>query len=109
MRRWQKASPFVFAGAALMMSLVVAGHSAGGHLAAMVAGLPGVSAALPISGLFDLEPRFKFILTSEDIEQGKPATDVYLLAAKKHGVEPTEMMILEDSPSPTDQAGSFSK
>jgi len=37
-------------------SLVVAGHSAGGHLAAMVAGLPGVSAALPISGLFDLEP-----------------------------------------------------
>lgn len=36
--------------------LVVSGHSAGGHLTAMAAGLPGVTAALPISGLFDLEP-----------------------------------------------------
>ena len=36
--------------------LVVSGHSAGGHLTAMAAGLPGVSGALPISGLFDLEP-----------------------------------------------------
>lgn len=36
--------------------LVVAGHSAGGHLTAMSAGLPGVSGALPVSGLFDLEP-----------------------------------------------------
>jgi arylformamidase len=37
-------------------SLVVCGHSAGGHLTAMAAGVPGVTAALPISGLFDLEP-----------------------------------------------------
>jgi len=36
--------------------LIVSGHSAGGHLAAMAARLPGVAAALPISGLFDLEP-----------------------------------------------------
>jgi arylformamidase len=36
--------------------LVVTGHSAGGHLTAMAAGLPGVGAAMPISGLFDLEP-----------------------------------------------------
>ncbi len=36
--------------------LVVAGHSAGGHLTAMAAGQPGVSGAIPISGLFDLEP-----------------------------------------------------
>src|SRR5690349_10737856 len=50
-----------------------------------------------VLGMFNLAPRFKFILTSEDIEHGKPAPDVYLLAAKKHGVEPAEMMILEDS------------
>ncbi|MSP96882.1 MAG: alpha/beta hydrolase [Betaproteobacteria bacterium] len=37
-------------------ALVVCGHSAGGHLTAMAAGLPGVTAALPVSGLFDLEP-----------------------------------------------------
>jgi acetyl esterase/lipase len=36
--------------------LVVSGHSAGGHLTALAARLPGVTAALPISGLFDLEP-----------------------------------------------------
>jgi acetyl esterase/lipase len=36
--------------------LVVSGHSAGGHLTGMAARLPGVTAALPISGLFDLEP-----------------------------------------------------
>ncbi len=36
--------------------LVVAGHSAGGHLAAMVMAEPGVTGALAISGLYELEP-----------------------------------------------------
>jgi arylformamidase len=35
---------------------VVSGHSAGGHLAAMAMGEPGVKGGLPISGLFELEP-----------------------------------------------------
>ena len=35
---------------------VVAGHSAGGHLAAMMLGEPRVLGVVPISGLFDLEP-----------------------------------------------------
>jgi len=34
----------------------VGGHSAGGHLTASVVAEPGVKGALPISGLFDLEP-----------------------------------------------------
>jgi len=46
---------------------------------------------------FELAPRFAFILSGEDIEHGKPAPDVYLLAAKKHGVQPAETMVLEDS------------
>lgn len=50
-----------------------------------------------VLGIFNLAPRFKFILTSEDIEHGKPAPDIYLLAAQRHGVEPAEMMVLEDS------------
>lgn len=37
-------------------NLLICGHSAGGHLTAMAAGQTGVTAALPISGLFDLEP-----------------------------------------------------
>ena len=45
--------------------LVVAGHSAGGQLTAMSAGLPGVSGALAISGLFDLEPiRLSYLNTA---------------------------------------------
>jgi HAD superfamily hydrolase (TIGR01509 family) len=47
--------------------------------------------------LFHLRPRLAFVLTSEDIEHGKPAPDVYLLAASRHGVAPAEMLVLEDS------------
>ena len=50
-----------------------------------------------VLGIFDLQPRFDFILTSEDIENGKPEPDVYLLAAARHGVTPVEMLVLEDS------------
>lgn len=48
-------------------------------------------------GRFDFQPRFEFLLTSEDVEDGKPHPDVYLMAAERHGVEPAEMLILEDS------------
>ena len=42
--------------------LVVSGHSAGGHLTAVAATVPGVTAGLPISGLYDLEPiRLSFL------------------------------------------------
>ncbi len=46
---------------------------------------------------FQLQPRFKFVLTAEDITRGKPAPDVYELAADMHGVEPSAMLVLEDS------------
>jgi acetyl esterase/lipase len=36
--------------------IYVAGHSAGGHLTAMVSAEPGVKGAMSISGIFDLEP-----------------------------------------------------
>jgi len=41
--------------------------------------------------------RFNFILTVEDITQGKPAPDIYLKAAERFGVAPSEMLVLEDS------------
>jgi len=46
---------------------------------------------------FDLEPRFQFVLTAENIEHGKPDPDIYLSCARLFGVEPEEMMVLEDS------------
>lgn len=46
---------------------------------------------------FDLEPRFDFILTSEDVQKGKPAPEIYLTAARRFEVSPFEAMVLEDS------------
>ena len=46
---------------------------------------------------FDLQQRFQFILAAEDVTNGKPAPDVYLAAARRLGVPPAEMMVLEDS------------
>ena len=46
---------------------------------------------------FQLAPRFSFILTSEDITRGKPDPEMYLLAARRFGVPPAEMLVLEDS------------
>lgn len=46
---------------------------------------------------FDLAGRFQFILTAEDIGQGKPHPEIYLTAARRFGVPPGEMAVLEDS------------
>lgn len=48
-------------------------------------------------GQFDLARRFQFVLTAEDITQGKPHPEVYLKAADRLGVSPAEMAVLEDS------------
>ena len=46
---------------------------------------------------FDFEPRFAFTLTADDIRQGKPHPEIYLLAAQRLGVRPHELVVLEDS------------
>ena len=46
---------------------------------------------------FDLEPRFEFILTSEDVSRGNPDPEIYLTAARRLKVEPDQMLVLEDS------------
>ena len=47
--------------------------------------------------MFDLPPRLQFILTGDDIENGKPAPDMYQKAAKQFDIAPSEMLVLEDS------------
>lgn len=47
--------------------------------------------------MFDLKPRFEFVLTSESVTHGKPHPEVYLTSASRLGVEPAEMLVLEDS------------
>jgi len=46
---------------------------------------------------FRMEPRFQFMLAAEDIEHGKPHPEVYQKAAERFGIEPHEMLVLEDS------------
>jgi len=41
--------------------------------------------------------RFGATVSSEEVERGKPAPDVYLEAARRLGVEPTECAAVEDS------------
>ncbi len=50
-----------------------------------------------VLGQFGYQPRFSPILTSEDITHGKPHPEIYLLAASRLGVDPGEMLVLEDS------------
>jgi len=50
-----------------------------------------------VLGRFDLAARFSFILSAEDVTQGKPHPEIYLAAAQRHGVRPQQMMVLEDS------------
>ena len=56
-------------------------------------------------GRFDgLPDRFEFALTAEDVEQGKPNPEIYLKAAGRHGVEPNELLVFEDSEAGTNAA-----
>lgn len=50
-----------------------------------------------VLGRFDLRPRFQFVLTCDDISEGKPHPEIYLKAASNFGLSPHEIMVLEDS------------
>lgn len=52
-------------------------------------------------GRFDLRSRFPLTLTAEDVTNGKPDPEIYLLAAERLGVAPHEMLVLEDSEAGT--------
>jgi HAD superfamily hydrolase (TIGR01509 family) len=48
-------------------------------------------------GHFQLMDRFHVTLTAEDVVRGKPHPEIYLTAAARIGVAPSEMLVLEDS------------
>jgi pseudouridine 5'-phosphatase len=50
-----------------------------------------------VLGRLEIRSAFQFVLTAEDVTNGKPAPDVYQLAASKFGILPSRMMVLEDS------------
>jgi HAD superfamily hydrolase (TIGR01509 family) len=55
-----------------------------------------VTIALASAGLTD---GFEAVVTGDDVAHHKPAPDIYLLACARLGVEPSEALALEDSPS----------
>jgi HAD superfamily hydrolase (TIGR01509 family) len=55
-----------------------------------------IDRALEVSGL---ARHFRATVSSEEVERGKPAPDVYVEAARRLGVEPTRCAAVEDSAS----------
>jgi HAD superfamily hydrolase (TIGR01509 family) len=53
-------------------------------------------ASTHLAGL-DLLNRFEVLATGDEVENGKPAPDLFLLAAVRLGVEPPDCLVLEDS------------
>lgn len=48
-------------------------------------------------GLIGLNNYFENITTGEEVENPKPAPDIFLLAAEKFGIEPADCLVIEDS------------
>jgi HAD superfamily hydrolase (TIGR01509 family) len=55
---------------------------------------PQAAAQLGGLGLWD---RFNVIATGDEVLNGKPAPDLFLLAARRLGIEPAQCLVLEDS------------
>jgi HAD superfamily hydrolase (TIGR01509 family) len=53
-----------------------------------------VDAALTTARLTEV---FEVVVTSDDVEQSKPAPDIYRLVCERLGLDPAEVLALEDS------------
>lgn len=60
-----------------------------------------VAPSLERTGLLEL---FDIIITPADVERGKPAPDMFLLAAERMGVAPRECLVFEDGQAGIDAA-----
>ena len=77
-------------------------------------GIPQAIATSSSSPIYDAKykkhkkwfSQFTQIVRGDDpeLKQGKPAPDIFLLAAKRIGVEPSECLVFEDAPSGTEAA-----
>ena len=68
-----------------------------GYKTAVASGamLPDIEKIIASLGLQD---SFDALCSAEQVAHGKPAPDVFLLAAQKLGVQPAESLVLEDAP-----------
>ena len=69
-------------------------HARGVPLAVVSGGAKRVvSRSLEFTGLL---PLFREVITFEDVANGKPAPDMFLLAARRLGAEPARCLVVED-------------
>lgn len=73
-------------------------HSAG-YLCAIATGGHTVDTVRAILKRLNIEKYFKVLVSSDLVEKGKPAPDVYLFTAKKLKVDPKHCLVFEDSPN----------
>lgn len=66
------------------------------HPVAIASGGPRtiVHRSLELSGL---APLFQVVVSADDVTHGKPAPDIFLLAARKMGVPPGKCLVFEDA------------
>lgn len=76
--------------------VAVARRLAKTHPVAIASGGPRetVERSLKISGLAAL---FNVVVSADDVEQGKPSPDMFLLAARQMGLEPSRCLVFEDA------------
>lgn len=77
------------------VELVKALHQAGLPLAVGSSG-PRLNVELAIRVL-GLAPYFDVVITGDDVTRGKPAPDIFLLAAQRLGVDPATCVVVEDA------------
>ena len=66
------------------------------HPVAIASGGPRVIVARSLE-LAGLAPLFKVVVTADDVVHGKPAPDMFLLAARQMRVEPARCLVFEDA------------
>jgi len=52
-----------------------------------------------VLGILDLQDHFDFVASRDDVEQGKPDPEIYLLVAAELDMPPENCLVIEDSPS----------
>jgi len=50
-----------------------------------------------ILGMFDLKKYYTFILSGDDVENGKPAPDIFNAVCRQAGIAPQNCIVIEDS------------
>jgi beta-phosphoglucomutase-like phosphatase (HAD superfamily) len=90
-RRWRSLPSPLIAGADTAVRRIAGRYPTG---LASSAHSQVIAAALAATGLADA---FSAVVSSDEVDRGKPAPDVYLETARRLGVEPRSCLVVEDS------------